>query len=147
MSNDYDQTDRSELAIVDEELLPIEHTLLALPGTQLEDLEVIQSHPVALQQCDRFLSALGHCRSESYWDTAAAAQAVAANGDSQVAAIAPAECAELFGLDILATAVADLIRSGAKYLHPRQLALQANWNDTVDAFLQGFARARDGSLH
>ena len=103
----YRLLDRSELAIVDEELLPIEHTLLALPGTQLEDLEVIQSHPVALQQCDRFLSALGHCRSESYWDTAAAAQSVAAKGDSRVAAIAPAECAELFGLDILATAVAD----------------------------------------
>ena len=103
----YRLLDRSELAIVDEEMLPIEHTLLALPGTKLEDLRVIQSHPVALQQCDRFLSALGQCRSESFWDTAAAAQAVAVNGDSQVAAIAPAECAELFGLDILATDIAD----------------------------------------
>jgi 3-deoxy-7-phosphoheptulonate synthase len=103
----YRLLDRSELSIVDEELLPIEHTLLALPGTKLEDLRIIQSHPVALQQCDRFLSALGHCRRESYWDTAAAAKSVATHGNPEVAAIAPAECAELFGLDILATEVAD----------------------------------------
>ncbi len=103
----YRLLDSSDLSIVDEELLPIEHTLLALPGTRLEDLRVIRSHPVALQQCDRFLSALGHCRSESYWDTAAAAEAVVANGNPEVAAIAPADCADLFGLDILASEIAD----------------------------------------
>jgi chorismate mutase/prephenate dehydratase len=103
----YRLLDRSELAIVDEEILPIEHTLLARPGTRLEDLRVIRSHPVALQQCDRFLSALGHCSSESYWDTAAAARAVATDDDPYAAAIAPPDCAELFGLDILATEIAD----------------------------------------
>ena len=103
----YRLLDQSELWIVDEEILPIEHTLLARPGTKLEDLQVIRSHPVALQQCDRFLSALGHCNRESYWDTAAAARAVATNDDPYAAAIAPAECAELFGLDILATEVSD----------------------------------------
>ena len=54
----YRLLDHSELWIVDEEILPIEHTLLARPGTRLEDLQVIRSHPVALQQCDRFLAAL-----------------------------------------------------------------------------------------
>ncbi len=68
---------------------------------------MIRSHPVALQQCDRFLSALGHCNSESYWDTAAAARAVVTHDDPHAAAIAPADCAELFGLDILATEISD----------------------------------------
>ena len=103
----YRLLDKSELWIVDEEILPIEHTLLGLPGSRLEDLTVIRSHPVALQQCDRFLSALGHCNSESYWDTAAAARALVADGNPNAAAIAPADCAELFGLEILATEVAD----------------------------------------
>lgn len=103
----YRLLDQSELWIVDEEILPIEHTLLARPGTRLEDLQVIRSHPVALQQCDRFLSALGHCNSESYWDTAAAARAVVTHDNPHAAAIAPADCAELFGLDILATEISD----------------------------------------
>ncbi len=103
----YRLLDRSELWIVDEEILPIEHTLLARPGTRLEDLQVIRSHPVALQQCDRFLAALGHCNSESYWDTAAAARAVATEDDPSAAAIAPADCAELFDLDVLATEISD----------------------------------------
>jgi len=103
----YKLLDRSELWIVDEEVLPIEHALLTLPGASLEKLQVIRSHPVALQQCDRFLSALGHCRSESYWDTGAAAQAVATKGDPHEAAIAPVDCSTLFGLEVMATEISD----------------------------------------
>lgn len=103
----YHLLDKSELVIVDEEMLPIEHTLLGLPGASVDELQVVRSHPVALQQCDRFLSALGQCRGESFWDTAAAARELQTMGDPRVAAIAPAECAGLFDLEVLAADIAN----------------------------------------
>ena len=43
------------LSIRDEIVLPIEHFLLALPGTKFADIQVIYSHPQALGQCRDFL--------------------------------------------------------------------------------------------
>ncbi len=64
----YDLLVAHELQIVGEVELPVRHSLLALPGTKLEDLTQVYSHPQALAQCDRFLRSLqgrrdrGHLR-------------------------------------------------------------------------------------
>src|SRR3977135_2480910 len=41
----------SGLSIERETLLPIRHCLVARPGTAIEDIRVIRSHPMALDQC------------------------------------------------------------------------------------------------
>ena len=45
----------SKLLIRQELVLPIEHHLLAKPGTECSEVEAIFSHPQALAQCRRFL--------------------------------------------------------------------------------------------
>ena len=104
------------LAVVDEEVLPIEHCLIAPPGATLEKLRLIRSHPVALQQCQQFLGAMGHCRVESYYDTAAAVASVAEEGDPTIAAIGAVEAAAQLELEVLKTGIADRAANLTRFL-------------------------------
>jgi prephenate dehydratase len=40
----------SELSILAEEIIPIAHNLIGVPGAKFEDIAVVESHPVALAQ-------------------------------------------------------------------------------------------------
>lgn len=81
--------------------LEVEHSLLGVPGTAIEDIETVVSHPQALEQCADFIRAHGW-KTVSYSNTALAAKYVAAAGDRHIAAIASDETAELYGLCALA---------------------------------------------
>lgn len=97
--------DRS-LKIVDEEIWPVEHCLVAAPGTTLETLRTVRSHPVALQQCGRFLGSLA-VAAETTFDTALAGEQVAAEGRVDLAAICSEQTAIRLGLVVLSRQVAD----------------------------------------
>src|SRR6266568_2726412 len=51
----YDLLAAGDASIVGEALLRVDHALVALPGTCLEDLRTVASHPQALAQCQEFL--------------------------------------------------------------------------------------------
>ena len=91
-----------------ESYLPIEHCLLAAPGTRLEDVKSVRSHPVALAQCRDFLNSRGLAAVPEY-DTAGSAELVAGRKTAGEAAIASRRCAEAYGLAVLA----DNIQSAA----------------------------------
>lgn len=80
--------------------LDIEHNLLVLPGARLDQIKTVVSHSQALQQCDEYIKAHGFDTME-YSNTARAAMYVRDTGDPSIAAIASAETAEIFGLDII----------------------------------------------
>lgn len=84
----------------------IAHCLVALPEADFSTLRWAESHPVALAQCTRWLSAR-RLTPRAVGDTAGAARAIAADRDWTRAAIAPAEAAELYGLTVLARDIAD----------------------------------------
>ena len=84
--------------------LPIRQDLLALPGTQLSDIQTVVSHQQALAQSGPFLRMHGFA-TKSWGNTADAARHVAELGDKSVAAIASAETAALYGLQILAEGI------------------------------------------
>lgn len=84
----------------------IHHCLAALPGADIESLAWAESHPVALAQCARWLSAR-RLKPHQVEDTAGAARAIAADRDWTRAAICSAAAAESYGLEVLAREIAD----------------------------------------
>lgn len=82
--------------------LAVSHDLLAPPGTRLEDIKRVISHSQALAQCHGYILKHGFSEIE-FSNTALAAEHVANCADGMTAAIASAEAAEIFGLQVLAT--------------------------------------------
>lgn len=80
--------------------LSIRQNLIVVPGTHLEDIRQVLSHPQALGQCSGYLHDHGW-QAVEYANTALAAEHVAKLGGKAVAAIASEETAELYGLEIL----------------------------------------------
>jgi prephenate dehydratase len=70
-----------ELAVDGEVMLPVRHHLLALPGTAMEDVRYVGSHPAALAQCQHFLEKHPRMTKLSAFDTAGAAMELAALGE------------------------------------------------------------------
>ena len=98
---------RSALAIAGTTSLAIHLSLLAVPGATIASLRSVESHPVALKQCGRFLAAHPALRPVESHDTAGAAREVAASGDRTRGAIASSRAGELNGLIELATGLED----------------------------------------
>jgi prephenate dehydratase len=98
---------RSALVVTGTTSLAIHLVLLALPGATIESLRSVESHPVALRQCKRFLAAHPHLAPVEGYDTAGAARDVASSGDPTRGAIASARAGELNGLIVVATGVED----------------------------------------
>ncbi len=80
--------------------LAVSHDLLVLPGAEKSQIRRVLSHPQALGQCAEYLRAQPW-ETHEYTNTALAAKYVAEAGDPSIAAIASAEAAEVFGLEVL----------------------------------------------
>lgn len=106
VSQTYELLTSHSVKIQAEIILRIEHALLALPGTQLEDLRQVRSHPQALAQCEQFIRQHG-LEPVSWYNTAGSARDLAASPVEGVAAIASPEVAEMYGLVVLAENIQD----------------------------------------
>ena len=102
-----DLLDESELPIVGEEVLPVQHCLIGLPGASLGDIRVVRSHPQALAQCRNWLAERARWRVEPHVDTALAVAQVAGDNDPTAAAIASEAAAAHHGLQVLQHGIAD----------------------------------------
>ncbi len=91
----------SSLGIAAEIILPISHFLIGCKGASLESIETVESHPVALSQCERFFAAHPHIKQVATNDTAGSVRRVVENGDASRAAIAGKQAAEIYHGSIL----------------------------------------------
>lgn len=87
--------------IVGEKFLRIKHNLLAYPGTNIDDIMEVHSHPMALNQCLKFLRQYPNIKLVETEDTALSALKVMENKSTNVASISSIKAAELYGLEIL----------------------------------------------
>lgn len=101
VSEIYDLLVEYENYIVGEQVIPIAHCLLGVPGTKLEDIELVYSHPQSLMQSSRYLGEHGNWKQISMQNNAFATQKVAQDKDKKQAAIASALAAKLYGLEVL----------------------------------------------
>jgi prephenate dehydratase len=97
----YDLFLRHGLHLVGETVVRVDHCLLALPGSTIDELAEVMSHPQAIAQCEEFLSAL-EVTVRAEYNTAGAAKRIAEQRLERTAAIASKRAAELYGLEVLA---------------------------------------------
>ena len=101
VSEIYDLLVEFENYIVGEQIIRIEHCLLGLPGTKLDDIKRVYSHPQSLMQSARFLKEHSLWQQISMRNNAFAAQKVAEDKDPAQAAIASEYAAKVYGLEVL----------------------------------------------
>lgn len=106
----------TRLQINAELVLPIEHYLLARPGTKTGDVRIIYSHPQPLGQCRKYLEAnFPEAQLEAALSTAGAVELAVARGDG-AAAIGTRRAGELYGAVVLAAGIQDANNNVTRFL-------------------------------
>ena len=105
----------TELSVIEEIVLPVHHCLLALPETDYREIRVVYSHPMALLQCNGFISRNG-LEARPFYDTAGAAKMIAKERPVGGAAIASRLCAEKYGLEVLKENIEDDENNTTRFL-------------------------------
>ncbi len=96
----YDLLVEFENYIVGEQIIQIEHCVLGVPGSRLEDIKTVYSHPQSLMQSSKYLETKDW-QQISMQNNAFATQKVAREQDKTQAAIAGAHAAAIYGLEVL----------------------------------------------
>jgi len=104
----------SGLFITGEHFQRVEHCLLAVPGTRIEQVRRIHSHPVALGQVRGIVQELG-AEAIVQADTAGAAELVAQWGRPEDAAVASRLAGEIYGLEVLRANVEDAAHNTTRF--------------------------------
>ncbi len=112
----FDQLLDSKLYIIGEVIIPISHCLIGCPGASFETITAVESHPVALDQCRRFLAANPQIKRIAAEDTAGSVARVLAQGDLTRAAIAGKRAAEKYGGVILREHLEDSSENYTRFL-------------------------------
>jgi len=100
----YDVLDllrKYDLFIVAQFDVTINHCLLGVSGSTLDDIKMVYSHPQALLQCSKFLNNNKEILEYPYANTAIAAKDIAIWGEKYKGAIASKKAANLYNLKIL----------------------------------------------
>ncbi len=105
------------LRIVGEYLVPVNFVLVARPGTTLEDVRVVNAHPVAYAQTHRWLDVCipshGHIPATSNVQAAASLLV----NDLADAAVAPPGITDHFDLTVLAENIGDNDNAVTRFVH------------------------------
>ena len=98
---------QSDLSIRQEIVLPIDHYLMASPGTRAADIKVIYSHPQALAQCRDFLERCFPNAQQMASLSTVAAVSDMSDSSLPAAAIAPRRAADLHHVEIIGRSIQD----------------------------------------
>src|SRR5919204_728828 len=143
----HDLLYRSPLSIVSEIVLPIRHCLAALRRVPIDEIRIVRSHPMAIDQCRRLLASMPHATAIVAATTADAAREVAVSGDATQAAIASERAARAHGLTVLADDVGDHKEAYTRFV---SVATRTRLDHTGGAWRTAFSFVTDhapGALH
>jgi len=97
----YDLLLESSLHISAEVIIPIRHHLIGCADASFDGIKTVESHPVALAQCERFFAAHPQLQRIATEDTAGSVASVVKQGDQTRAAIAGIRAANIYGGKVL----------------------------------------------
>jgi prephenate dehydratase len=103
----FDLLFQSEVQIERESLLRIRHNLIGVPGSRIEDMHQVLSHPVALAQCRRFFAQHPGMAPTAFYDTAGSVKHVTSLKDKKIGSIASEQAALAYGGEVLASGIED----------------------------------------
>ncbi len=106
----------SQSKIIGEIKMRISHSLAALPGQSIHELTEVNSHPMALRQCEQFLLRYPNMKRIEKFDTAGSAKEIAEHGLMGHAAVCGEYAAELYGLNILEKSIETNKRNFTRFL-------------------------------
>jgi len=104
------------LHIIGEHYLNIHHNLMVLKGQQIEDIQEVRSHPMALLQCKDFFRQYPNIKLIEDVDTAETAKRIQEGQLKHVAAIAPNVAAELYDLNIVAADIQTIKNNSTRFI-------------------------------
>lgn len=126
--HNYALLQRYAFRITGELYLPIHFHLMALRGTTMKDIRVVESHPMALAQCTEYLHNLNGIQIRESDDTALAAKHIRDKKLKSTAALAAEAAARRYGLHILRRNVETHHKNFTRFL-----VLQPQATENVDA--------------
>lgn len=97
----YDLLQHTSLSIVGELTLPIDHCVLVAGATDLDQIEIVYSHPQPFQQCSQFINRYPQWKIEYCESTAAAMEKVAKLNSPKAAALGSEAGGALYNLQVL----------------------------------------------
>lgn len=107
---------QSNLRIIGEQKKRISHVLAALPGQTIDSLSEVNSHPMALMQCEQYLRRHPNLKMIERFDTAGSAKEIAENNLVGHAAVCGDYAARLYGLEILESGIETNRRNFTRFL-------------------------------
>lgn len=114
--HNYELLRESGMTVVGEYKTHISHCICALPGQSLDELSEVHTHPVALMQCQHYLSRHQNLKMVEAEDTAGSAKEIAEKGLTGVAAICHADAAAMYGLEVLENHIEDNPHNYTRFL-------------------------------
>ena len=103
----YDLLLRYGLKIVQEVNLRIQHHLIGVGGATFAQIRTVMSHPVALDQCERFFERFPHLVKRTAYDTSGSVKRIVSKDLRDCAAIAGVRAAEYYKGEILMRGIED----------------------------------------
>ena len=107
---------QSKLRIIGEQKKRISHVLAALPGQTVDELTEVNSHPMALMQCEQYLRRHPNLKMIEHFDTAGSAKEIAEHKLMGHAAVCGDYAARLYGLEILESGIETNRRNFTRFL-------------------------------
>lgn len=116
VSGVYDLLQEYNNYIIAETYLKIEHSLLGLPGADIDKVTTVYSHPQGLMQCENFLEQHKDWKQISQANTAGSAKKVLEEQDATHVAIASEEAARVYGLEVLKHKINNLDNNTTRFV-------------------------------
>lgn len=141
----YDLLLSGSLNIVAEIVLPVSHFLIGCPASSFESIKTVESHPVALAQCERFFAAHPQLKRVAADDTAGSVRRAVESGDVTRAAIAGRRAAEVYGGKILREHIEDRAENYTRFALLSPDTDFSNQGDKISLVVR--LKHRPGALH